>query len=220
MSARSFSTPFSERFGLRLPLVQAPMVGATTTTMVAAASNAGALGSLGAGALAPERIEAEVAAIRAATDRPFAINLFVLPDEAAPDAATVARALAAIDPLNATLGLPPGTAPARYAPDFRTQLDVLVALRVPVASFTFGVLDAADVARLHAAGTYVIGTATHVAEGLAWQAAGADAISAQGAEAGGHRGTFIGSADDALIGTFALVPQLVDATGLPVLAAG
>ncbi|MBN3534189.1 nitronate monooxygenase [Burkholderia cenocepacia] len=220
MSARSLSTPFSERFGLRLPLVQAPMVGATTTAMVAAASNAGALGSLGAGALAPERIEAEVAAIRAATDRPFAINLFVLPDEAAPDAATVARALAAIDPLNATLGLPPGTAPARYAPDFRAQLDALVALRVPVASFTFGVLDAADVARLKAAGTYVIGTATHVAEGLAWQAVGADALSAQGAEAGGHRGTFIGSADDALIGTLALVPQLVDATGLPVLAAG
>ncbi|HIH2653008.1 TPA: NAD(P)H-dependent flavin oxidoreductase [Burkholderia cenocepacia] len=220
MSARSLSAPFSERFGLRLPLVQAPMVGATTTAMVAAASNAGALGSLGAGALAPERIEAEVAAIRAATDRPFAINLFVLPDEAAPDAATVARALAAIDPLNATLGLPPGTAPARYAPDFRAQLDALVALRVPVASFTFGVLDAADVARLKAAGTYVIGTATHVAEGLAWQAAGADALSAQGAEAGGHRGTFIGSADDALIGTLALVPQLVDATGLPVLAAG
>ncbi|MDN7430905.1 nitronate monooxygenase family protein [Burkholderia sp. AU45388] len=220
MSARPFSTPFSERFGLRLPLVQAPMVGATTTAMVAAASNAGALGSFGAGALAPERIEAEVAAIRAATDRPFAINLFVLPDEAAPDAATVARALAAIDPLNTALGLPPGTAPARYAPDFRAQLDALVALRVPVASFTFGVLDAADVARLKAAGTYVIGTATHVAEGRAWQAAGADAISAQGAEAGGHRGTFIGAADDALIGTLALVPQLVDATGLPVLASG
>lgn len=206
MSARLFSTPFSERFGLRLPLVQAPMVGATTTAMVAAA-------------FAPERLATEVEAIRAATDRPFAVNLFVLPD-AAPDAATVARALAAIDPLNAALGLPPGTAPARYAPDFRAQLDALVALRVPVASFTFGVLDAADVARLKAAGTYVIGTATHVAEGLAWQAAGADALSAQGAEAGGHRGTFIGCADDALIGTLALVPQLVDATGLPVLAAG
>ncbi|KVA00734.1 nitronate monooxygenase [Burkholderia sp. AU19243] len=220
MSARSLSTPFSERFGLRVPLVQAPMVGAGTAAMAAAASNAGALGSLGAGAFTPDRLETEVAAIRAATARPFAVNLFVLPDAAAPDAATVARALAAIDPLNAALGLPPGTAPARYAPDFRAQLDTLVALRVPVASFTFGVLDAADVARLKAAGTYVIGTATHVAEGLAWRDAGADAISAQGAEAGGHRGTFIGAAEDALIGTLALVPQLVDATGLPVLAAG
>ncbi|KVW34227.1 NAD(P)H-dependent flavin oxidoreductase [Burkholderia ubonensis] len=219
MSARSLSTPFAERFGLRLPLVQAPMVGATTPAMVAAASNAGALGSLGGGAFAPERLADEVAQIRAATDRPFAVNLFVLP-ELVPDAATIARALAAIDPLNAALGLPPGVAPARFAPDFRAQLDMLVSLRVPVASFTFGVLDAADVARLKAAGTYVIGTATHVAEGLAWQAAGADALSAQGAEAGGHRGTFIGVADDALIGTLALVPQLVDATGLPVLAAG
>ncbi|KVZ14942.1 NAD(P)H-dependent flavin oxidoreductase [Burkholderia ubonensis] len=219
MSARSLSTPFAERFGLRLPLVQAPMVGATTPAMVAAASNAGALGSLGGGAFAPERLADEVAQIRAATGRPFAVNLFVLP-ELVPDAATIARALAAIDPLNAALGLPPGVAPARFAPDFRAQLDMLVSLRVPVASFTFGVLDAADVARLKAAGTYVIGTATHVAEGLAWQAAGADALSAQGAEAGGHRGTFIGAADDALIGTLALVPQLVDATGLPVLAAG
>ncbi|KAB0656608.1 nitronate monooxygenase, partial [Burkholderia territorii] len=131
MSARALSTPFSERFGLRLPLVQAPMVGATTAAMVAAASNAGALGSLGAGAFEPDRLAAEVAAIRAATSRPFAVNLFVL-SEAAPDAATVARALAAIDPLNATLGLPPGTAPARYAPDFRAQFDALVALRVPV----------------------------------------------------------------------------------------
>ncbi|AJY05243.1 MULTISPECIES: NAD(P)H-dependent flavin oxidoreductase [Burkholderia] len=219
MPARIFSTPFAERFGLRLPLVQAPMVGASTAAMVAAASNAGALGSLACGAFEPERLVAEVAAIRAATARAFAVNLFVL-QPASPDAATVARALAAIDPLNAALGLPPGAAPVRYAPDFRAQLDALVALRVPVASFTFGVLDAADVARLKAAGTYVIGTATHVAEGLAWQAAGADALAAQGAEAGGHRGTFIGSADDALIGTFALVPQLVDATGLPVLAAG
>uniref|UniRef100_UPI001CC41411 nitronate monooxygenase n=1 Tax=Burkholderia diffusa TaxID=488732 RepID=UPI001CC41411 len=105
MPAHAFSTPFSERFGLRLPLVQAPMVGATTAAMVAAASNAGALGSLGAGAFEPDRLATEVAAIRAATARPFAVNLFVLP-EAVPDAATVARALAAIDPLNATLGLP------------------------------------------------------------------------------------------------------------------
>ena len=91
------------------------MVGATTTAMVAAASNAGALGSLGAAAFAPERLATEVEAIRAATDRPFAINLFVLPD-ATPDAATVARALAAIDPLNAVLGLPPGTAPRATRP--------------------------------------------------------------------------------------------------------
>jgi nitronate monooxygenase len=132
----------------------------------------------------------------------------------------VRRALEAIDPLRADLGLPPGQPLERYAPDFRAQLDMLIELRVPAASFTFGLLSSADVGRLHDNGLYVIGTATHVAEGVAWRDAGADAIAAQGAEAGAHRGTFIGAFEDALVGTMALVPQLVDATGLPVLAAG
>lgn len=222
-AAAAFSTPFSRRFGLRLPLVQGPMAGGPTTpALVAAVSNALALGFLAGAALAPEKIASETAAIRTLTDRPFGVNLFVL-DTASPDDATVRRALASIDPLRAHYGLPPGAPlvpPARYAPAFRAQFDALVDLRVPVASFTFGLLAKEDVARLHAAGSYVIGTATHVAEGLAWRDAGADAIVAQGAEAGGHRGTFIGEAPHALVGTMALVPQLADATGLPVLAAG
>ncbi|WP_206950761.1 NAD(P)H-dependent flavin oxidoreductase [Trinickia acidisoli] len=214
-----YATPFAERFGLRLPLVQAPMVGATTPALVVAASNAGALGSLGAGAMAPEKLAAEVAEIRGATSRPFGVNLFVL-DPIAPDGAMLRRALDAIDPLRAELGLPPGRAPERYAPALRAQLEQLIALRVPIASFTFGVLEAADVERLKAAGTYVIGTATHVAEGIAWRDAGADAVCAQGAEAGGHRGTFIDADKNPLVGTMALVPQLVDALRIPVLAAG
>ena len=219
-AAPRFATPFSARFNLRLPLVQAPMAGGPTPpALVAAAANAGALGFLAGASFAPEKLASEVAAVRALTDRPFGVNLFVL-DPANPDEAVVRRALAAIDPLRAHFGLAPGQPLARYAPDFRAQLDALVALRVPVVSFTFGVLSAADVARLKAAGSYVIGTATHVAEGVAWRDAGADAIAAQGAEAGGHRGTFIGAPERALIGTMALVPQLVDATGLPVIAAG
>jgi nitronate monooxygenase len=218
--APGFSTPFSRRFGLRLPLVQGPMAGGPTTpALVAAVSNAGGLGFLAGAALAPEKIASEVAAIRALTDKPFGVNLFVL-DPASPDEATVRRALDAIDPVSAQLGLPPGEPLERYAPDFRAQLDMLVELRVPVVSFTFGLLPKADVARLQAAGSYVIGTATQVAEGLAWRDEGADAIAAQGAEAGGHRGTFIGEVPHALVGTMALVPQLVDATALPVLAAG
>jgi nitronate monooxygenase len=220
MSARRFASPFAERFNLRVPVVQAPMAGGPTPpAMVAAVSNAGALGFLAGAALAPEKIASEVAAIRALTDRPFGVNLFVL-DPAAPDETVVRRALDAIDPLRADAGLPPGQPLARYAPDFRAQLDALIEVRVPVVSFTFGVLSKEDIARLKAAGSYVIGTATHVAEGIAWRDAGADAIAAQGAEAGAHRGTFIGSFEDALVGTMALVPQLVDATGLPVLAAG
>ncbi|MEX3950208.1 NAD(P)H-dependent flavin oxidoreductase [Paraburkholderia sp. EG287B] len=218
-----FSTPFSRRFGLRLPLVQGPMAGGPTTpALVAAVSNAGGLGFLAGAALAPEKIASEVAAIRALTDKPFGVNLFVL-DPAHPEEATVRRALEAIDPVAAQFGLPPGEALARYAPDVRAQLHMVIELRVPVVSFTFGLLPKADVARLQAAGSYVMGTATHVAEALAWRDAGADAIVAQGAEAGGHRGTFIGEAPHALVGTMALVPQLVDAVeaaGLPVLAAG
>ncbi|WP_322043759.1 nitronate monooxygenase [Paraburkholderia sp. J67] len=219
-ASASPSTPFSRRFDLRLPLVQGPMAGGPTTpALVAAVSNAGGLGFLAGAALAPEKIASEVAAIRALTARPFGVNLFVL-DTAHPDEATVRRALSAIDPLRAQFDLPPGGPLAAYAPDFRAQLDTLVELRVPVVSFTFGLLGKDDVARLHAAGSYVIGTATHVAEALAWRDAGADAIVAQGAEAGGHRGTFIGEVAQALIGTMALVPQIADATGLPVLAAG
>lgn len=218
-AGRHYATAFAERFDLRLPLVQAPMVGATTAALAAASSNAGALGSIGAGAMTPEKIAAEVASIRAATSRAFGVNLFVL-EPAAPDDATVSRALDAIDPLRAEFGLPPGHAPERYAPVFRDQLEQVIALRVPVVSFTFGVLDAADVTRLKAAGSYVIGTATHVAEGVAWRDAGADAVCAQGAEAGGHRGTFIDAERNPLVGTMALVPQLVDALGIPVLAAG
>jgi nitronate monooxygenase len=220
MSEGRFATPLAARFEMRVPVVQAPMAGgATTPAMVAAVSNAGGLGFLAGAALSAEKIASEVAAIRALTDRPFGVNLFVL-EPAAPDDATVRRALEAIDPLRADLGLPPGHSLERYAPDFCAQLDALIELRVPVASFTFGLLSADDVARLHANGLYVIGTATHVAEGVAWRDVGADAIAAQGAEAGAHRGTFIGAFEDALVGTMALVPQLVDATGLPVLAAG
>jgi len=220
MHTDHFASPFAQRFDLHLPVVQAPMAGGPTSpAMVSAVSNAGAMGFLAAAAFAPEKIASEVAAIRGLTGRPFGVNLFVL-EPATPDDSVIRRALDAIDPLRAEMGLPPGAALEHYAPDFRAQLDMLVQLRVPVASFTFGVLTRHDVARLQAAGCYVIGTATHIAEGLAWREAGADAIVAQGAEAGAHRGTFIGACEDALIGTMALVPQLVDATGLPVLAAG
>ncbi|HEV3424684.1 MAG TPA: nitronate monooxygenase [Paraburkholderia sp.] len=220
MNTRRFASPFAERFNLSVPVVQAPMAGGPTSpAMVAAVSNAGALGFLAAAPFAAEKIASEVAAIRALTGRPFGVNLFVL-EPAAPDDATVRRALGAIDPLRVELGLPPGKPLERYAPDFRAQLEMLIELRVPVVSFTFGLIPAQDIERLHAAGSYVIGTATHVAEGLAWRDIGADAIAAQGAEAGAHRGTFIGRFEDALVGTMALVPQLVDATGLPVLAAG
>ncbi len=216
---RSLSTPLTRQLGIALPIVQGPMNGGSPPAMVAAVSNAGGLGSLGAAGLSPEALRTQVATIRAATAKPFAVNLFVL-EASEPDEAELRRALAWLAPFRAELGLAPGAPLARYAEDFRAQLEALIESKVPVASFTFGLLDAPSVARLHAAGSLVIGTATSVAEALSWQANGADLICAQGAEAGGHRGTFLGEPEASMIGTLALVPQIADAVNLPVIAAG
>lgn len=205
---------------LRHPLIQAPMAGgATTPELVAAVSNAGALGSFAAATLSPQAMREGVARVRQLTDRPFNVNLFVL-DDPAPSDAEVARAQARLDPLRAELGLPPGGRPARFCEDNRAQLETLIELAPPVVSFTFGLLDAAAVARLHAAGSRVIGTATTVAEARAWEAVGADMVCAQGCEAGGHRGTFLGDPQQSNIGLLALLPQVAAAVQVPVIAAG
>ena len=114
----------------------------------------------------------------------------------------------------------PVALPARWCEDFGAQFEALLAARPAVASFTFGILDAAQVARLQSVGSLVIGTATTVAEARAWAAVGADAVCASGMEAGGHRGTFLGSFEASMVGTLALVPQCVDALSIPVIAAG
>lgn len=214
------SNALTTLLGLRHPLIQAPMAGgATTPELVAAVSNTGALGSFAAATLSPAAMREGVARVRLLTDRPFNVNLFVL-DEPAPSDAEVARAQARLDPLRAELGLPPGGRPARFCEDNRAQLETLIELAPPVVSFTFGLLDAATVARLHTAGSLVIGTATTVAEARAWEAVGADLICAQGCEAGGHRGTFLGDPQQANIGLLALLPQVAAAVQVPVIAAG
>lgn len=215
----SFSTPLTSKIGVSLPIVQGPMNGGSTPDMAAAVSNAGGLGSLAAAGLTPAAIHAQVSAIRAKTSKPFNINLFVL-DTPAPTCDELERAIALLQPMRAELGLAPLQPLAQYCEDFRQQLDAVVELKVPLASFTFGLLDAPSVERLHQAGSLVVGTATNVSEARAWEANGADIICAQGAEAGGHRGTFLGHPDDSMIGTLALVPQIVDAVSLPVIAAG
>lgn len=209
-------------FGRPLPIVQAPMAGgACTPELVAAVSAAGGLGSVAAAVLPPAEIARQVARVRELTREPFAANLFVLPSRIEPDADEVARAWAALAPARAAVGLPEGERPpARFAESFDAQFDALCEAAPPVASFTLGILAADQVARLHARGCRVVGTATNVEEALAWEAAGADAVCAQGMEAGGHRGTFIGEQRDSFIGLMALLPQVVDAVRIPVLAAG
>lgn len=211
----------SALFGTALPILQGPMAGGITTpALVAAVSEAGGLGALGAAMLSPARIEAEVAAVRALTRRPFAVNLFVLEEPDVYPRDGVDAAIARLAAWRGRLGLGPQSPPAAFCESFRAQLDTVTRLAPPVVSFTFGVLPADGVRALHRAGCRVIGTATHLAEARAWEAAGADAICAQGAEAGGHRGTFIGGFEEGAIGTVALVPRLADTVGVPVIAAG
>ena len=195
------------------------MNGASPPALAAGVSNAGGLGSCAAAILAPDQIAAMIAVLRGMTSKPFNINLFVL-DTAAPDAAAVARARQQLAPFYAALEIEQPPAPERFAEDFQAQREAVLRAAPPVVSFTFGVLPPDQVMQFKRAGCYVIGTATTVAEARAWYAAGADCICAQGAEAGGHRATFIGDMEQACIGTIALVPQVAAAVPVPVIAAG
>jgi nitronate monooxygenase len=209
------------KLGIRFPLIQAPMAGSTTSDLVAAVSGAGGLGSLGAGYLEPQAILDQAAQIRRLTDRPYAIGLFVLPDEFTVDMAAVSRAREQLDALMEREGLAVRTRlPERWAPRFSDQLAALYEAQPAVAIFAFGLIDAAQVQQLKQRRIIVIGTATTAAEARAWAERGADAVSLQGVEAGGHRGTFLHDADDAMIGLFALLPLVLRAINIPVIAAG
>lgn len=202
------------------PIWMAPMAGeAASAALVAAVSAGGGFGQLGAAYLAPARLGEVAADIRARTDRPFGINLFC-PQPWLPDADGLDDYLARLAPWHAELGLPAPTRPERFEEDFEAQLEAAVAARPAVISFAMGDPGVARVAALKAQGFAVVGTATQVAEGLVLQASGVDAVVAQGFEAGGHRGGFLGRPEGALIGTLALVPLLVDALDIPVIAAG
>jgi nitronate monooxygenase len=212
-------TPFTQRMGVKHPLVLAPMAGGPSTpALCAAVSEAGGLGSYGAAYVAPARLRELIRDIRKATGRPFAVNLFA-DDGVAADADTLRRAQEALARYRAELGLPPPAAAPAAVP-LRDAFAVLLDERVPVFSFTFGIPPGDMLEACRKAGIATMGTATSVAEARALDAAGVDFICAQGAEAGGHRGTFDRAAEPPLVGTMALVPQVVDAVRKPVIAAG
>jgi nitronate monooxygenase len=214
-----FDTRLASLVGTRYPLIQAPMAGVNTPELVAAVSNAGGLGSLGGAMLSPDALREQLAAVRALTSEPFAVNLFApLTTPEAPEA--VAAMLERVAPRREQLGLEPGVAPPTPSPPFESQLEVLLAESPAVFSITFGLPPAAALDALHAAEVTVIGTATTSAEATALEEAGCDAVIAQGSEAGGHRGTFATDFDAALVGTMALVPQVRDRVEVPVIAAG
>lgn len=198
-------TDLTRRLGLRLPIVQAPMAGGwTTPRLVAEVSQAGGLGSVAGAMSPPGELRDQIREVRSRTDRPFAVNLF------APLRPPTTRG---VQEWSRLTGVQIPDAPVD-GPRFDDQLGVVVAERVPVFSFTFGLppLDGVD--------AFTIGTATTVAEAVALQEAGVQAVVAQGYEAGGHRGTFLAPVEQSLVGTMALVPQVVDAVSVPVIASG
>lgn len=204
---------------LAIPIIQAPMLGATTESIAIAVSKAGGLGSFAAAGLTPDKLRAGVAAIRTATDRPFQVNLFVQ-SPAAPDPADVRAAMARLAPWRERYGLPTQSIPNAWAEPFEPQFEALLDLSPPAASFTFGILSSEQTSALRARGVLVIGTATTVAEAKAWEAVGADAICAQGFEAGGHRGAFLDNPAVNSVGSLALTRAIAATINLPIISAG
>jgi len=222
MAPRSLPpTALCRRLGIELPIIQAPMAGGwTTPALVAAVAQAGGLGMLAAARLSADELRMQVEAVRAATDRPFGVNFLLAPPDPAPgDASEMQRLL---DRGRARFGLGVGPAQLRLpASQLGEQLAYVSEARIPIVGFAMG--DPAPfVARIKEHGGFVIAMATTVDDALRLEASGADAIVAQGAEAGGHRSILDGAAGahPPLVGTLSLVPQVVDAVRVPVIAAG
>jgi nitronate monooxygenase len=174
---------------------------------------------LGAGYLAADQIRAVIRETRKLTDKPFGVNLFIFEQPTdAPE--KIEQINHFMQPYRDELGIGKPPELKQYASPFDEQMAVILEEKVPAFSFTFGALPAYWLQKLKEAGIVVMGTATTVREGLELEKAGVDIIVGQGYEAGGHRGTFLGEVESSLVGTIALIPQLVDTLKVPVVAAG
>ena len=211
----------SDWFHIQHPLIQAPMAGVQDSALAIAVSRAGGLGSLPCAMLTADQIQAELAAIRGATTQPYNVNFFCH-QTPQPDAPVQSRWSDLMAVYYREFGIDPASiapAAARHPFDAATA-DVLEAFKPPVVSFHFGLPAPALLQRVKGWGSKVISSATTVEEALWLQAHGADAIIAQGLEAGGHRGMFLTTDISTQMGTFALLPQVVRAVQVPVIAAG
>src|SRR2546429_2088830 len=211
------------KVGIDYPIVQGPLGGLSSQKLTAAVSNFGGLGSFGAHGLSPAAIKDVIAQIRCLTSKPFAMNLWVsMEDEGArtSDENAFNKSLATLAVHIAALGTPrPEYKPYSWI-RFEDQARVLLDEKVPVFSFIYGIPPQEILEECWAKHIVTIGTATTPEEGAALQEAGVDAVVASGFEAGGHRGSFLRSAEDSLTGTLSLVPQIVDIVDVPVIAAG
>ncbi|HXD42851.1 MAG TPA: nitronate monooxygenase [Ramlibacter sp.] len=211
----------AELLGIELPIIQAPMAGVQGSALAIAVSNAGGLGSLPCAMLGVEAMRKEIAAIAAATSKPYNVNFFCH-TQPAPSAEREAEWRNSLGRYFAELGIDPGSiapGPARF-PFNAEAAEVLAQFKPPVVSFHFGLPAAELLARVRSWGAKVLSSATTVEEALWLEANGVDAVIAQGLEAGGHRGIFLSADLSNQLGTFALVPQIAAKVKIPVIAAG
>ncbi|MHA7138909.1 NAD(P)H-dependent flavin oxidoreductase [Rossellomorea arthrocnemi] len=210
----------SKVLGTHYPIIQAGMAGGVTTAnLVSEVSNSGGLGTLGAGYMSADNMKLAIKEIKDQTNQPFGVNLFI-PETPIVNEEQITNAKRLLEPFNKELNLTDNSSFSELQIDFEKQLEVIFNEKISVCSFTFGAPSKELVKELKKEGTIVIGTATTVEEAVINEESGVDIVVAQGSEAGGHRGTFLDSFKHSMIGTFALVPQVVDAVSIPVIAAG
>jgi nitronate monooxygenase len=208
------------RLGIAHPIIQGPMGGgASTPELAAAVSNAGGLGSLGLAYLTPEQGAAALARAKELTDKPINANLFAGGRDTTSQV-DPAPMLAILAEVHAALGLPAPAVPALPPDNFAAQIEMVLEVRPAVFSFTFGIPNADAMQRLRARGIFIMGTATTVTEGRLLAEAGVDAVVAQGAEAGAHRGTFAAPFAEAMVPTLDLAAAIAAVVKVPVIASG
>lgn len=221
-----YNTKAKELLGIPYPILQGPFGGGVSTAkLVAAVSNAGGLGGYGAYQLQPEEIVSVAAQIRSLTDKPFNLNLWVSDaDDRAVEPISkseFADLKNHFQPFFEELNLPiPIEPPAPRVRKFEKQVEAILQVKPAVFSFIFGIPDGAVLKECRKQGILTSGSATTVDEALALEAAGVDLIVATGFEAGGHRPSFLQSAEDSLTGTFVLVQQIAQVVKTPIIAAG
>lgn len=214
-------TRILDLLGIELPIIQGPMAGATNSSMVIAACNAGGLGSMPAAMLSTDQLRDELKTIRQHTQRPINVNFFCH-QPPAPDEQRAQEWKNLLQPYYQELGVDfdAPTPVSNRAPFDHAACEVIEEFRPEVVSFHFGLPEKALLDRVKATGAKVLSSATTVAEAVWLEQHGCDAIIAMGYEAGGHRGMFLSDDLSSQVGTFALVPQVVDAVKVPVIAAG